>query len=86
MLCLRHWMTISSIVSYAEEDYLHRENTQRNRPVRSEDTPMLFIFNRQNSIQIAWNGKLPVRRPESRLQQLDTRFGTIGFIRTYNVG
>ncbi|MGG6895853.1 MULTISPECIES: hypothetical protein [Rhizobium] len=47
---------------------------------------MLFIFNRQNSIQIAWNGKLPARRPESRLQQLDTRFGTIGFIRTYNVG
>lgn len=51
-----------------------------------EDTPMLFIFNRQNSIQIAWNGKLPVRRPESRLQQLDTRFGTVGFIRTYSVG
>ncbi|GAC1040767.1 hypothetical protein thsrh120_07710 [Rhizobium sp. No.120] len=52
----------------------------------SEDTPMLFIFNRQNSIQIAWNGKLPAHRPESRLQQLDTRFGTVGFIRTYNVG
>lgn len=47
---------------------------------------MLFIFNRQNSIQIAWNGKLPANRPENRLQQLDTRFGTVGFIRTYNVG
>lgn len=51
-----------------------------------EETPMLFIFNRQNSIQIAWNGKLPAQRPENRLQQLDTRFGTVGFIRTYNVG
>ncbi|MGV1788947.1 MULTISPECIES: hypothetical protein [Rhizobium] len=47
---------------------------------------MLFIFNRQNSIQIAWNGKIPAYRPENRLQQLDTRFGTVGFIRTYNVG
>ncbi|MFT4000619.1 MAG: hypothetical protein QM684_10300 [Rhizobium sp.] len=47
---------------------------------------MLFIFNRQNSIQIAWNGKVPTYRPESRLQQLDTRFGMIGFIRTYNAG
>ncbi|MDK4737838.1 hypothetical protein ACXHXG_07875 [Rhizobium sp. LEGMi198b] len=47
---------------------------------------MLFIFNNKNSIQIAWNSKLPSRRPESRLQQLDTRFGPIGFIRTYSVG
>jgi len=47
---------------------------------------MLFIFNRQNSIQIAWNGKLPANRPDTLLQQLDTRFGTVGFIRTYNAG
>ena len=47
---------------------------------------MLFIFNNKNSIQIAWGSKLSSHRPQSRLQQLDTRFGTIGFIRTYSAG
>ncbi len=58
------------------------------RPAGSgpEDTPMLFIFNNKNSIQIAWGSKLPARRPESRAQQLDMRVGTVGFIRTYNAG
>jgi len=79
-------MTISPIVSYTEEDYLHREIHNKAGLSGPEDTPMLFIFNRQNSIQIAWNGKLPTNRPETRMQQLDTRFGTVGFIRTYSVG
>ncbi|HEY0120936.1 MAG TPA: hypothetical protein VGC14_04085 [Rhizobium sp.] len=47
---------------------------------------MLFIFNNKNSIQIAWNSKLPSPRPDNRLQQLDTRSGSVGFIRTYSVG
>ncbi|EJK82118.1 hypothetical protein MOV66_21280 [Agrobacterium sp. SHOUNA12C] len=47
---------------------------------------MLFIFNNKNSIQIAWNSKLPAPRPDTRLQQLDTRSGPVGFIRTYSVG
>ncbi|MDE1995075.1 MAG: hypothetical protein KGI75_21415 [Rhizobiaceae bacterium] len=47
---------------------------------------MLFIFNNKNSIQIVWNSKLPSRRPESRLQQLDTRHGLMGFIRTFSAG
>ena len=47
---------------------------------------MLFIFNNKNAIQIAWGAKLSPRRPESRTDQLDTRFGTIGFIRTFNAG
>jgi hypothetical protein len=52
----------------------------------TEDTPMLFIFNNKNSIQIAWGGKLAARKPQSRLSELDTRFGTIGLIRTFNAG
>ncbi len=47
---------------------------------------MLFIFNNKNSIQIAWGSKLPAPRPESRLRELDVRFGTVGVIRTYNAG
>lgn len=47
---------------------------------------MLFIFNNKNSIQIAWNSKLPSRRPDSRLQELDTRASLVHFIRTYSVG
>ena len=47
---------------------------------------MLFIFNNKNSIQIAWGSKLPARNRDSRTQQLDTRFGTIGFIRSWNAG
>jgi hypothetical protein len=47
---------------------------------------MLFIFNNKNSIQIAWNSKLPNRKPESRIQELDVRSGTVGVIRTYNAG
>lgn len=47
---------------------------------------MLFIFNNKNSIQIAWNSKLPARRPDDRLQELDTRSSLVRFIRTYSVG
>lgn len=47
---------------------------------------MLFIFNNKNSIQIAWGGKLPSPKRESRVSELDVRFGTIGLIRTYNAG
>jgi len=47
---------------------------------------MLFIFNNKNSIQIAWGSRLAACRTESRTQQLDTRFGTLGFIRTRNAG
>ncbi|AVA21912.1 hypothetical protein NXC24_CH02274 [Rhizobium sp. NXC24] len=86
ILYLRHSMTTSSIVRRTEEDYLRRQSNNECRSIRPEETPMLFIFNNKNSIQIAWNSKLPSRRPESRLQQLDTRFGPIGFIRTYSVG
>ncbi|MDL2407927.1 hypothetical protein PY650_20130 [Rhizobium calliandrae] len=79
-------MTTSSIVRHPEDDYLSTNSNNDSRPIRPEETPMLFIFNNKNSIQIAWNSKLPSRRPESRLEQLDTRFGPIGFIRTYSVG
>ncbi|MDL2397695.1 hypothetical protein [Rhizobium mayense] len=79
-------MTTPSIVRNPEDDYLSANSNNARRSIRPEETPMLFIFNNKNSIQIAWNSKLPSRRPESRLQQLDTRFGPIGFIRTYNVG
>lgn len=47
---------------------------------------MLFIFNNRNSIQIAWGSKLWSSHRESRVQQLDIRVGTIGFIRTRNAG
>jgi hypothetical protein len=47
---------------------------------------MLFIFNNKNSIQIAWGGKLPSRKRETRISELDIRFGTVGLIRTYNAG
>jgi hypothetical protein len=80
-------MTISPIAPTPEEEYLRRQFSHPNRAdVVLKDTPMLFIFNNKNSIQIAWGSKLSSHRPQSRLQQLDTRFGTIGFIRTYSAG
>lgn len=57
-----------------------------NGPLAFEDTPMLFIFNHKNSIQIAWGGKLAARKPQSRLSQLDIRFGTMSLIRTFSAG
>jgi hypothetical protein len=51
-----------------------------------EDTPMLFIFNNKNSIQIAWGSKIPTAKPETRAQELDVRVGTVGLIRTNNAG
>ncbi|PST62833.1 hypothetical protein C9E91_11190 [Rhizobium sp. SEMIA4064] len=61
-------------------------SNNESRSIRPEETPMLFIFNNKNSIQIAWNSKVPSRHPDNRLQQLDTRFGLVGFIRTYSAG
>ncbi|TCL73877.1 hypothetical protein [Rhizobium sp. BK251] len=47
---------------------------------------MLYIFNNRNSIQILWGSKVSKNKVQSRAQQLDTRFGLLGFIRTSNVG
>ncbi|MGO4564852.1 hypothetical protein AB4Z52_07225 [Rhizobium sp. 2YAF20] len=47
---------------------------------------MLFIFNNKNSIQIAWGSKVPAAKPETRVQELDVRVGTVGLIRTNNAG
>jgi hypothetical protein len=61
-------------------------NQTSKRPCGLEDTPVLFIFNNKNSIQIAWGGKLPSAKPASRMSELYNRLGTIGLIRTYNAG
>lgn len=63
-----------------------RSTRHHNGPDGPEDTPVLFIFNNKNSIQIAWGGKLPSTKPSSRISELYNRLGTIGLIRTYNAG
>jgi len=47
---------------------------------------MLVIFNNKNSIQIAWDSKVPTQKAETRAQELDVRAGTVGVIRTNNAG
>lgn len=47
---------------------------------------MLYIFSRNNSVQIAWGYKAPARGRDSRAQELDTRFSVLGFIRTFSAG
>ncbi len=47
---------------------------------------MLYIFNRKNAVQIAWGSTAPRNAVDTRLQQLDTTFGALGFIRTRNAG
>jgi hypothetical protein len=67
------------IISAAKSD-------TNNGPSGLEDNPVLVIFNNKNSIQIAWGGKLPSRKPASRISELYARLGTVGLIRTYNAG
>jgi len=47
---------------------------------------MLYIFSKQNFVQIAWNGRAP--KSESRVRNLimDAPLGPLGFIRTRNIG
>lgn len=52
----------------------------------TEDTGMLIIFNNKNSIQIAWDSKVPTQKAETRAQELDVRAGTVGVIRTHSAG
>ncbi|CAN7481352.1 hypothetical protein LJR030_004945 [Rhizobium sp. LjRoot30] len=47
---------------------------------------MLYIFRKKNSVEIAWGSTAPRYGTDNRLQQLDTSFGTLGFIRTRNAG
>ncbi|MCY1669110.1 hypothetical protein [Rhizobium sp. SL86] len=47
---------------------------------------MLYIFKTGDGIAIAWGSKAPVRQPESRVNQLDTRRPWLRFIRTGNSG
>ncbi|MFC6443994.1 hypothetical protein [Shinella zoogloeoides] len=51
-----------------------------------KDRDMLYIFSKQNFVQIAWNGKAP--RSESRVRNvvLDAPLGPLGVVRTGNVG
>lgn len=52
----------------------------------SEETPMLYIFKNNDSVQIAWNSSLPRRDRQTRAMELDTRFSLLGFIRTFSAG
>ena len=47
---------------------------------------MLYIFSKQNFVQIAWNGKAPPS--ESRLRNVvqDAPLGPLGVVRTGNGG
>ncbi|MBN9031271.1 hypothetical protein P7F60_05255 [Rhizobium sp. YJ-22] len=47
---------------------------------------MLYIFKKKNAVQIAWGSTAPRNELDTRLQQLDTTFGALGFIRTRNAG
>jgi hypothetical protein len=79
-------MAISSIVRCRKQDYLRVHKAPNKRLTLPEDTPMLFIFNNKNSIQIAWDSKVPAAKPQTRAQELDVRVGTVGLIRTNNAG
>ncbi|MDI7863594.1 hypothetical protein MRS76_16685 [Rhizobiaceae bacterium n13] len=47
---------------------------------------MVYIFNRNNTVQIAWDAKVPKARVATRTEELDTRFSSFGLIRTFNAG
>lgn len=80
-------MTIPPIARRLAQAYLAVEiKEQKDLRVLLEEAPMLYIFARNNSLQIAWDSKAPRRQPESRSQQLDTRPGLFGYIRTYSAG
>jgi hypothetical protein len=63
-----------------------RHNTHKAGRSGIKDIPMLVIFNNKNSIQIAWDSKVPTQKAETRAQELDVRAGTVGVIRTNNAG
>jgi len=65
--------------------YIHSVQTNSQSP-GTKDKPMLYIFKKKNAVQIAWGSTAPRNELDTRLQQLDTTFGALGFIRTRNAG
>ena len=63
-----------------------RHQTHKAGRSGAKDIAMLVIFNNKNSIQIAWDSKVPAAKPQTRAQELDVRVGTVGLIRTNNAG
>lgn len=51
-----------------------------------KETPMIYIFNRNNTVQIAWDAKAPKHRVATRTEELDTRVSVLGLIRTFSAG
>ena len=47
---------------------------------------MLYIFSKQNFVQIAWNGEAPKNESRVRNVVLDAPLGPLGVVRTGNVG
>ncbi len=47
---------------------------------------MLFIFSKQNFVQIAWNSKVPATQSRVRNMVAEAPLGPLGFIRTRSVG
>jgi hypothetical protein len=47
---------------------------------------MLYVFNNNNSVQIAWNAEGPRNKPDARRPQLDQLFGSLGFLRSLRKG
>lgn len=47
---------------------------------------MLYIFSRNNSLQLLWGSRDQRRAVQDRASQLDTRIGLTAFIRTRSAG
>ena len=47
---------------------------------------MIYIFHRNNSVQIAWGSKVPKRRTESRIDELNPCMDPVRLIRSFIAG
>lgn len=80
------WSAVNDHDFFGRNAYIHTI-TSRGKWLRiSRIKTMLYIFSKQNFVQIAWNGRAP--KSESRVRNLimDAPLGPLGFIRTRNIG
>ena len=78
-------MAIPPVAASFERDYL-RVNPNDNPCRRQDEELMIYIFHKNNSVQIAWGSKAPKRRTETRLEELDLRMDPVRLIRSFIAG
>lgn len=86
MSSMRHVTTTLCVEHLFSQAYFSINKNGRSRDRASRKNPVLYIFNNNGGIQIAWNATLPQTGQTVRQNRRDKSFSLLGFIRTLSAG